>query len=493
MAGVLHPWWLLALVAVPLIWWLHRRDAPLARYPVAALFLWEAAAEPAGSGSARRSPDPAWRRRALIAALLALALAAPYVETQPVAVTAWIDASLSMQAVETGASRIEHARAELRRALDEDGYAEVVTRTLPRPLPETLARDTAHWLVTDGADAQVNAWAEHVPLERVIRVGTATENVAVTRLAARRLSSAPDRFGVLVAATNLGDRPAERLLVIDGDGTSLLRERLAIAAGATVHRRVVAGPATITAALDAGDVLQADDRLSIPAREFAPTAVSVDAGCGPSLRRAVEQHPALTVAPGSDALAIECPSDSLPAPAPAETARIRALRTATRPLPARPAWLPVPGVQFATVRLTAGVPAGRWPAQPDGRGLVALTAAGGPLVVATPTGAGRHGVDTVIDLADPAFAREPAYAPFVAALVDIALGRPTLDPVVSRTNDLRESTIRPLPVTAGTATAEPPFASRRLPLTDALLLAALLVLALDGLRLTRARTGIRHA
>ena len=70
MFSLLQPWWLLALVAVPMIRWLHRHQAPLSSFEVSAVFLWPEDASDDAPGRELRPPDPAWRRRAFIAALL---------------------------------------------------------------------------------------------------------------------------------------------------------------------------------------------------------------------------------------------------------------------------------------------------------------------------------------------------------------------------------------------------------------------------------------
>ena len=82
MAGLLQPWWLLALSLVPVIRWLHRRHAPLSTHTVSAVFLWENDAAAAQASRKPQPPDPAWRRRAGIAALLTLALAAPWIQRE---------------------------------------------------------------------------------------------------------------------------------------------------------------------------------------------------------------------------------------------------------------------------------------------------------------------------------------------------------------------------------------------------------------------------
>jgi hypothetical protein len=96
MIGVLHPFWFVALAVIPLIRWLHRWQAPMATWTVSAIFLWEDAIQDDAPGPAKRKPDPAWRRRATVAALLITALANPFWRQDVESLTVWIDDSLSM-------------------------------------------------------------------------------------------------------------------------------------------------------------------------------------------------------------------------------------------------------------------------------------------------------------------------------------------------------------------------------------------------------------
>jgi hypothetical protein len=90
------PWWLSGLALLPLIRWLHRGGRHRRAVRVSRLGLWkESAALPPARGETR-PPDPAWRRRALLAALMLAALAQPQLTRQVLPVTIWVDDSLSM-------------------------------------------------------------------------------------------------------------------------------------------------------------------------------------------------------------------------------------------------------------------------------------------------------------------------------------------------------------------------------------------------------------
>ena len=61
------------------------------------------------------------------------------------------------------------------------------------------------------------------------------------------------------------------------------------------------------------------------------------------------------------------------------------------------------------------------------------------LLASTPPGI----VDVFIDLESPALVRRPVYPLLVNGLLELALGRTLLDPVVAAERDVRESTIEP--------------------------------------------------
>lgn len=77
MPELAHPTWLVGLLLVPWIRWLHRLHAPGQPRRVPALFLWRDAVAAVAAGRRLGPPDPAWRHRAVLAALAVLALAGP--------------------------------------------------------------------------------------------------------------------------------------------------------------------------------------------------------------------------------------------------------------------------------------------------------------------------------------------------------------------------------------------------------------------------------
>ena len=94
----------------------------------------------------------------------------------------------------------------------------------PDPGP-TLATSPAcaaarRWLVSDGSGGG-RPWLGMGPFERVIPVGRATENLGITRLAARPALDAPASLDILVTVTNRGEQAAVRTLTLTAGGRTL--------------------------------------------------------------------------------------------------------------------------------------------------------------------------------------------------------------------------------------------------------------------------------
>lgn len=350
------PWWLLGLLLLPLIRWLHRGGTPPQAIPVAHLGLWPAAPPPAGQG-ARVPPDPAWRRRALLLALLLLALAGPRWPDTRTRVTLWVDDAPAMLLREAGGTRLEAALARTREMLAAQGDAEVELRTLsnpwrpqpwpgilpagggtrnaaaeeatgdaaeasgtlaaairrrlradetetpdsvaaamPRPPPAALlVPDRAHWLLTAGTRPAHEIWAGDRGPDRVVSVAAPARNVGLVRLAARRAAEDPSRIELLAVLANGGDADEMRGLTIRADGSPPRRieRQLAPSRVATVTIDLPASTARVRASLDPADALPEDDTLELDLAALGPKRIAADAGCAAPLRVALAVHPML--------------------------------------------------------------------------------------------------------------------------------------------------------------------------------------------------------
>ncbi len=370
MLSLAAPWWLLGLALLPVVRWLHRGGRHRRALAVAHLGLWQGVATHSPAAGEKQPPDPAWRRRALLAALLLLALAEPRWPPPQQAVTLWVDDSLSMLTREAQGTRLAVALAQAEALLAERPGAEVDVRALGDPWqrvvapgsparavvaalearmagaantgpvapPAALLRaDREHWLLTDGAHPALSQWPAGRRADRVVQVGEVTRNVGLATLAARRSPDDADRVDVIVKLSNGGDADETRELAIFSAASEAARSSHRLAPGASVLVTVqVAAADNLRAALQPGDALAADDGLVLDLTPLRRYRVVVDARCPAALRAAVAAHPALVavvVAAAPDAGAAEAALDCSSA---ASAGRLPTLRVRDGDAPRRP-------------------------------------------------------------------------------------------------------------------------------------------------------------
>lgn len=540
MPGFADPLWLVGLGIIPLIRWLHRAEAPLSAWQVSALFLWDQASEKDAQGKTKKRPDPAWRRRALLAAFVVGALANPHWMAETRLLTVWVDNSLSMQAMENGSTRLSTLMTMLAKELNQadSSWDEVVLRSLsdpgevstvsssnfaaanewqswqvaepvgpPAPL---MSERSNHWLLTDGASEALQSWAQRVRIDHALQTGAATENVAVSRLAARRNLEAENTLDVLVAISNTGRDAAERRLSLYSGGRLLEFADLSLAAGQTLNwqSRILAGDALLKVALTSGDVLSADDELTLDLSSFEALATVVEDACGPALRRAVVTHPSLRLAGPADrpALAISCSHDRFPAAEFAAAnnvpAHIRMLSGSPASVATSPVWTPYAGDRGNLLLAAEWLSAAAWPAGADALAAasILLRAEDMPLVVLrtadSPSDFGDRSarfVDTSIDLRQPLFVQQPEFAAFVAVLADIATDRQLLTEPASVSRHVQASRVSPVSLDVAAADAESQQRIAAAPLSSAFVILALLLLLLDTTLYLRSRRSAKRA
>ncbi len=331
------PLWLLGLVLLPAIRWLHRGGPHRRELHVSRLALWRGSDASRPTAGERRPPDPAWRRRALLAALLLIALSGPQLPEQRVRVTLWIDDSLSMLTRETQATRLVEGLARVRSLLAELERADVEVRTLADPWlslgalndatvatlvvgagrkepaappAALLRRDSQQWLLTDGADATLFAWPGDRRPDRIVRVAGVTRNVGLERLSARRHPDDPETFDLLLKVTNGGTAEEDRTVVFTVGATEVARVGV-VRLGPGASRRVevtIPASAAVRATLQPGDALPDDDEIALDLATLRKRRVALDPSCPKALAAAVGAHPALTLVP-SDAGAAEAMLD----------------------------------------------------------------------------------------------------------------------------------------------------------------------------------------
>jgi len=507
-----------ALLAVPLIgliWWLHRHSAPTKRVAVAAVFLWHGAT-PHTAAVARRArrADPVWLLRAAIALLLIAALADLAWRRPAVEVVVWFDDSLSMRAVEAQGTRVKLARDALLAALADTSAATVTLRSLADPKSALALRapfaaaaidewlttrapaepawpganelDAAaeHWLVTDGADAAVAGWLAGARVSRVIEVGQRTDNVAVTRLAARPSLTASQRWTALAELQNSSAAAATRGVELRVGEQVARRWQLALAPGATtaLDFDLPATTEPIAVVLASGaDALADDDALSLV---LPPPAVPIDvaATCAPSLAAAVAAHPRLQRAGVAAArLRVACGDGAPAGGTPTLWVHDVATDGTSVAADALPAWS-----RAAPAALAALILEPEWLAlaadRPEGETWLAVGDRPALVFAAQPTPT----LHVLFDLGRETLIHRPEYPALVAALLEVLEPAAALDPLVTTARDPAASFVAPhrlSPPSAAPVVAAP----RALALQPWLLGAAALLLLADAALLARRR------
>jgi len=514
--GFATPAWLLGLLLVPLIWYLHRSGPSLRRVPVASLELWRDMPTPAAQAGRVRRPDPAWRRRAAVAALLSIALAGPQWPQATPRVTVWLDDSLSMRARDGDLSRLEQGIELARTAARAASVRDLVVRPLsdparsyarldaallgspegapgasePRlPPPEALRSDRVHWLVTDGADAAVNAWVAEAPVASVLQVTGQARNVGLTRLSARMQPGDSSTLAIELQIVNGGDGPESRTVEVTSGAMSIGSHTLELAPDESVTLEFISAVAAqvVTARLAPADALADDDVLMVDTTTIAPLPVALTGACPESIERAVRVHPAFEVARNlPPRLLFEC-GDAGARPAVPAVRFVSGLPIAVDPTAL--AWSS--SADRLREQLTGRLPgrASGSLVRSDEADQVLLAADGLPLIVAR--GGTSRVVETALDVTAPDYASGPGLPLLVGALADLALDMPLLARIASADRGAQASRVTPQPGAVVAERSDAPAATTELPVTPLLLL-ALALLAWDSLlaarRLARERS-----
>ncbi|MEL7449219.1 MAG: BatA domain-containing protein, partial [Pseudomonadota bacterium] len=337
-----QPLWLAGLLLVPLIWWLHRFAGEGPRVAVASLTLWREASGSVDAAARRAShADPAWRRRALIAALLVAALAQPQWMLGEPPLTIWVDNSASLFTVENGRTRLATLIEQARRAAGASRTATwrtlgdpsatilpgaiVSSLRLQPPVPSLLPSNEEHWLLTDGASDAVRVWAARAPLSRILTAGAATSNSAIVGLTARtdvaaNTTTAEPGLTLAITVHNAGANTDERTLTLVTANDPLATVPLSIPPDERITHLVPidGGTTEVTARLSRGDNLADDDVAVLRSAASPRPAVAVSRTCPAALGEVIASHPGIERATGASGdIAIACgpraPSGSGPA------------------------------------------------------------------------------------------------------------------------------------------------------------------------------------
>ncbi len=521
MLSLLAPWWLAGLALLPLIRWLHRGGRHRRALAVAHLGLWRGAEVSLPAAGARRPPDPAWRRRALLAALLLVALAEPQWPLRQPAVTLWVDDTLSMLTREQQGTRLDVALAQARALLAQTPHGDVELRALSQPWqvqgadaavaaiasaagaanaagrPEPAApplallnRHRLHWLLTDGADARLFDWPAGRQPDRVIQVGTALPNVGLERLSARRNPADAERVDLLLKLVNGGTVAQTRELVVAGAAGAVARQTQRLQPGATAFVALtVPAAASVRATLTPGDALAEDDVLVLDLAPLRRRRVAVGAACPAALRAAVSTHPGLAVAGAGPAEAVlACGAGDTARNLP--TVHTRAERTPWRP-PGTLMWsAAVPDARRVRLNGEALQLAAPLAAAPGDSVMLALGEA--PVIVS------RAGtpplIETAVDFTAAPRAGDAETPLLLNLMFESLLGAALLDPTAAADRGALASRVAPVARARATVPAATPAPARGLTSgARPVLLAALLVLVWEVVALGRQWWRLRPA
>ena len=502
---------LLGLLLLPVIRWLHRGGRQRRAVPVSRLELWRRSAASTSTAGERRPPDPAWRRRALLTALLFVVLSEPQLPEHRTSITLWIDDSVSMLTREAEGTRLAEALAQARSLLAGIPRADVEVRTLGDPwhsvgaLNEATAatlvagagrkepsappaallrRDSLHWLVTDGADAALFEWPGDRRPDRVVRVGSVTRNVGLERLSARRNLNDPGRYDLLLKVTNGGTAVETRVVVFATDAGEVGRSthRLDPGASALVNASIPAS-ASVRAALQPADALAEDDAIVLDLEPLRRRRVATDATCPRTLVAAVGSHPALALAE-ENATDVDAVLDCGTRGVASAVATIRVLADRLPTPPRGPVQWSSSVPESRRIRLDGErlQVAARLEARP--MDAVLLAAGDEPLIVSR-AGATKR-LETALDFGSAETARGPEIPLLVNLMFERLLGSRLLDAIAIADRGTGSSNVAPSARADENAGARLPSGSH--PLRDwarPLLMLALLVLLWEMIALGR--------
>lgn len=505
MLSFLSPLWLIGLALLPVIRWLHRGGQHRRDLPVSRLALWRHSEVARAEAGERRPPDPAWRRRALLTALLLIVLAGPQWPERRVRLTLWVDDSLSMLTREADGPRLTEGLARVRAQLARSPGAVVEVRSLSDPWPvlgalddaavATLVRgagrhepsappaallqsDRPQWLLTDGADASLFEWPRGRRPDRVVQVGSVLRNVGLERLSARRQADDAGQIDLLLKVTNGGTSAEERIVVFASGAVERARKSVRLDAGGSQLVRVSVPLAPeVHAALLPADALLEDDTIALDLSPLRRRRIAIDPSCSEALKAVLNAHPAVAVvAPSesdSDADAIVACAGSV---ATGGVPRIRfvADRTSARPAGAIEWSVDVPDARRLVLDASHLQIAARLQARP---GDTVLLAVGGEPVVVVRVGEGRL-METSLDFAAMAATQGTETPLLMNLLLERLLDRRVLDEIASVDRGPRSSLVAPVPRASAPALDDGRLESRSLRDDSRLVLALALLAAL---------------
>jgi hypothetical protein len=378
---ILHPkalaW---AILAVPILL-LYLRRIRRRRHLVGAAFLWEQVLPKGRSDAARRFRQPVSLCLQLaILGLVVLALAEPRWR-RPVRLVLVVDNSASMNATDVKPTRLDEAKRLARQHIaalgDRDEMAllsagdlvrmhmglssqkrslesaleEVTASDGPTPVAEAAALgrrllagqpDGKILVLSDGCfEGAVELAAEDDV--QLVPVGDRSDNVAVTRLEARRSPADPRQCQVLAEVTSYADQPVRCHLELELDGRPVDAMPIELDPDDRwqhVFEMSTAEEGRLTARLDRPDFFAADDHAStrLPSCRVPRVTSATEGNPHPEN---TSDGPALPGVPSAGGTGDERPGARRPAPGESDLRRPAGLAAQTAPAVVKPAGPPL--------------------------------------------------------------------------------------------------------------------------------------------------------
>jgi hypothetical protein len=313
------------------------------------------------------------------------------------------------------------------------------------PMPALMHRDHEHWLMTDGADPDLDAWAGKAPLSRILQIGEVGDNAAITLLSVRPNLDGDGTVQVLITVHNLGAQPRTRTLSLYAGDSLRHRELLQLPPEGQRDLRFklpLSDPyPSLRAILTPADFLSADDTLSLDTTGLSPVTISMDEACPEALKTALRAYPRLRITETLQAdhdMRVVC-NNASESEADRPALHIHPLHK-PRPLGINPVWslteesidwpLLQPEWLYTDSEITH-----------PGNIKPLLGSAENPLI--TVSGTTIRVIDVFLDMANPALIRQPEYLVLIDGLITSALGRRLLDETFSAEIPVTESRIAP--------------------------------------------------
>ena len=350
MVTLLSPLWLLLLLLIPVIRWLHRFQQQSGIIPSSTLFLWQNIHQKDNKGSVPGKPDPRWLFRALIAGLIILSLAQPaLVNKSTQSIDIWLDDSLSMFTIENKQSRMDNAVQQLEPYLQQHQTEKILIHSLgnpaltlkfdstkagqlkqwakqprgePQPPPPTfMGADHKHILLTDGADSRLNQWAQKAPLQQLIQSGNSDQNIVLSHLSLRNTLLPSEQIKGLVHIDNLSDGVSTALLSLHYNKQLIKKQKITISATdkLIVPFSINKTPGELIAKITAADdKLLLDNELHLNTEQWLrPVYYHLSGQCSPYITALLNSRSSLVQSKNKADIIIDCSGNNSPSALPA--------------------------------------------------------------------------------------------------------------------------------------------------------------------------------